>query len=389
MDDFDKAKQQLVDLREKISDEGAQNLILGKQIPRENSGKSLENAKLDAHEFKAYEYGSLDAAICVLRHLFAHIGAEWREGNDNNPLESMVWADLNESSGPAQSCVRYHILKHLRTLGGNVTLNYEQIMENKTMFETVWVRDAFMLWHRAVYERRYGSKIWTQVEFKKLPKLAELSKIKYNGKGDLGELISSKFGRENMEEEELDLHWQSNSPSIIRVLYDNTESESMTRSFNELARITVDGQRLDEEVDDQGRTRLLLKPGVKDTIKYQLIASVRLGNSYDQKDRIRLYRIDGEPIRHTATLLGRFAGVKWNIGDNARFMLYYAQELPNRPSGGREPPEIAGDTHPYLGAMRREMVNFSSPSASHGQSSRSQEGEIRQYDTWRSTLSRR
>ncbi|EMR68270.1 hypothetical protein UCREL1_4710 [Eutypa lata UCREL1] len=184
-----------------------------------------------------------------------------------------------------------------------------------------------MLWHKAVFERRKGSDKWTQVEYKIPPTLAKYGLLQYDGKVPLGDRISSEYGPDEHEELEVELHWQSNSPAIIRVLYDNTRSRSVSRTFKELARITVDGQRLKEEDDGQGRKQLVLKIGLKDLIDYQLVASVRLGDKNDKnnhKDRIRLYRADGEPMAQHSSLVDRFAGSRWKLGEEGRFMLYYA-----------------------------------------------------------------
>lgn len=383
----------LVDLRKKYSgDESTQNFALSRHYPTAFSRQELENAGLQSTKFDKTEFDCLDAATCVLRHLFSRVGSKWREGNDNNPLESMVWADLAESSDTTQTLVRYAILEKLREeLGDKVSLDYYHIMENKSMHKTIWVREAFMLWHKAVFERRKGSDKWTQVEYKIPPTLAKYGLLQYDGKVPLGDRISSEYGPDEHEELEVELHWQSNSPAIIRVLYDNTRSRSVSRTFKELARITVDGQRLKEEDDGQGRKQLVLKIGLKDLIDYQLVASVRLGDKNDKnnhKDRIRLYRADGEPMAQHSSLVDRFAGSRWKLGEEGRFMLYYAPVLHRQLIDGREPPECAEHAS---GAIIKQMVEYTRPrERSDGEEDQERTvgelAKVKHYQSWRDYL---
>ncbi|KAK7748262.1 hypothetical protein SLS62_008814 [Diatrype stigma] len=408
MVDFDTAKGQLVDIREKGADESAQNYALTRQYPIEYWEQALDAHGLDRDEFKREEYSSLDAAICVLRHITAHVAVQRREGI-SHPLEPMVWADLAVSSGAAQTCVRYHMLKQCRQLldananadasgsasasasaGASASatatlLSYQTLLENQSMYETLWASGAFMLWHKAAFQRTPNSN-WERVELADPPKLAKMGCIHYDGVKGMGHRISSQYGP-NPREGTL-THWQSNTPAIIRVLYDNTTSTSVSRTYEHLTRVTVDGQRVRPGHDNQGQPSLVLTPDEPDLMDYQLIAAVRLRDASDTRDRIRLYRVDGEPLRLHGSLTPRFSGTEWRLGEKARFMLYYTPAL-RKAIDAPPPREVAEPISMSVRDSVREMRAFAQgPAVGEEPDIPEEPVDTKEYESFRSYLER-
>ncbi|KAI1134684.1 hypothetical protein F5Y05DRAFT_421875 [Hypoxylon sp. FL0543] len=309
----------LGDLREKYAgNEYAQNFVLSLHYPVPYDGKiPLDNDDVN----------SLDAAIVVLRHLFAQVSADGRDGWDGNPLERMIWAVLGEPSGrEEQSRARFEILKTCKErVEGLQAATFFNLMENRLMWDTVWKRLVFMFWHPQIVEMVDGADSFELVEFCGEPsQLAMEGLIEYEGQGTLSDFLSNQLGVKRDEETKTSYLWHFNDPVILRVAYVHNPANGEPKTFKDLARISINPHRFKKSEED-GSFIYSYDSEDPERVAYVLVAAVCCQNRQDSTDRIRLYRITGQPIAFAADSIGRFGGDQWKLGQKeTRYMLYYA-----------------------------------------------------------------
>ncbi|OTA70842.1 hypothetical protein K449DRAFT_442613 [Hypoxylon sp. EC38] len=354
----------LGDIREKYSgNEYAQNFVLSTHYPVPYDG----SFKVDDEDINA-----LDAVIVVLRHLFAQVSPEGRSGSDGNPLEKMIWAILADPSNMGeQSVERIRILRRFYDqLPSMRCATFYNIMENRLMWDTLWKRPAFMFWHPQVIKIVESSDNFEIVGYSGDDKeLAQAACFEYDGRGTLSELISGKLGTKWNDERKASYHWQLNYPVIIRVIYEHMADNEEPKTFKDLAHLSINPHRIKEKEED-GEFTYDYNSEDLERVAYVLVAAVHCNDHNDYKDRIRLYRITGQPIGFSADTVGRFGGGKWKFGEpTSRYMMYYAITPKGVPTGVTEEEIAPRHLSPSVlqtirGVMRSRGDQRGSPAAS-------------------------
>ncbi|KAI8950547.1 hypothetical protein F4801DRAFT_602274 [Xylaria longipes] len=334
----------LGDLRVKYADdESAQNFALSRTYPAQFSNKNAENAPSyrQGHKFKFNL--NFDAAIVVLRHLNSIVNSKYRHGDSimkeelSHPLLRFIWADFeSESSIVAQSILRYE-MQAVDDPQGRATVF--ELFERPAMWNTLWARKPFQLFHPTVLGRPRGAKMWKVI----LPQasVVEESLVEWDGATPLGDHISSLFGRSVNRRTGDEFVEMFNDPAIIRVRYKHTANTQPPATYQDLRQIYIKPRRIKQDKNDASLLIRAPPEEDKERILHTLIAVVCCSGQAEEADRIRLYSIVGKPLS-LPTDLNKYAGTYWNIGDaddaGRVYLLFYGMAPPDPISGQHEEP---------------------------------------------------
>lgn len=378
----------LGDLRIKFSgNEMAQNLALRRSFPALLSQRAIQRMATyqGGNWTESHWVNGLSGAIVLLRHLYSMIAMRYRGDETTSDMETMekmrqeekenyllriVWAYAdNRPDFDITGKVRGHILKHHDT---DEVPSIFNLLENPSMWNTIWNRPPLRLYHRVVLGRRRGERDWVQHALGDMVGWAEEGLILWDGDGSLGEWISQRFGITFYEKQMCDFRHAFGDPAIIRVLYRH-RSNVPAKRYHDLKQIKFDPRRPRQKVDDDGKMTLVEEADSEERVVYNLVAVVKCldpqssSNNEDKDDRIRLYERHGQAIMLPMSC-NKFTGIQWEIGSGSYplpdYLLYYAQTPPVDARGGHGE-EIAPKPE-GLKALIEEMKVSRIPTNSRG-----------------------
>ncbi|KAI0414993.1 hypothetical protein F5X98DRAFT_347661 [Xylaria grammica] len=330
------------DVREKHTDRLAQTFALSRTYPPPFTRR-------DARDAPSYQEGrqftfnlNFDAATVVLRHLYSTINANYRHSESiareelNHPLLRFMWADFESRSSSAAQNILRHEMQCADDPEGKITVS--ELFERPAMWNSLWARRPFRLTHPDVLGRPRGAKAWDVIPPEDT--VVEDSLVAWEGAGDLGDHISSRFGRFSDAETGDQFVYSFGHPAIIRVRYQHTAQGQPLATYRDLRQIHVTSRQL--KVVREGPFTTARAVPEKDTerVLYTLVAVVRCSDQAGEADRIRLYSVIGQPIS-LPTSFNKYVGTYWNVGDpedpGRPYLLFYAR-APGDFSGLHEEP---------------------------------------------------
>ncbi|KAI1134685.1 hypothetical protein F5Y05DRAFT_421877 [Hypoxylon sp. FL0543] len=303
------------------------------------------------------DMSGMDVFVCAVRHLYAHHPLKWRDGADirqeelKNPVLRFAWSDLGrrEDCVQAQNSLREGIADYL--LGGHfgvANLSFLGLAESRLMHQTLFAREPFQLYHPNPMSQRIAAQEpgeedepenenWDLENGRSDPaEMAKRSLITWNGLGDLGDLVSSKFGIFENPSTNMRYYFSSGTPAFIRVHYYAPATDAP--EFNDLKEIIVDGK----EVYLRPGTEICdIPPKEQRARRYVLIMTVRLGEAGagGDCDLIRRYSLDGKEV--VAPRGFHYANETWRLGESGRqYMLFYCMAQEDSTSSSTRLPEV-------------------------------------------------
>ncbi|KAI1774829.1 hypothetical protein F4818DRAFT_451828 [Hypoxylon cercidicola] len=288
---------------------------------------------------------SVSVFVCALRILYTHLSLKWRgdasaadeelrrEIRDveevTNPLLRFAWSRFppGRQGILAQSAALEAISKQLLQGDFGITdLSFLSLAESPLMYQTLFKREAFQLYSpnplsQPMREGHGEDKDWDIDDGRRdVPGMAESSLITWDGLGDLGDFISSKFGIFEYAPTKMRYLWTSNNPAIIRVHYHAPASEPPR--FARLRRISVDGKCLHHEAGTVNSATIASPE--KGSLHYMIVAVIRLRMRAGEKELIRRYSLNGSEI--IAPIDYPYSHAEWKLGEPGRqYMLFYAE----------------------------------------------------------------
>ncbi|KAI1302452.1 hypothetical protein F5Y03DRAFT_209170 [Xylaria venustula] len=327
------------DVRKKYADDVlAQNFVLQRTYPLQFKNRNAERAPSYRPEPKFKFNLNFDAAVVVLRHLYSMILVDLRNSDRiatdelSHPILRFMWADFeDESSVAAQTILRYE-MQTLDDPRGDMTVF--QLFERPAMWDSIWNREPFRLYHQHVFGRPKDAAEWTIIENQE--DVVEESLVEWNGAKDLGDEISSLFGQSVDIETGDEYVEMFNDPAIIRVRYQHTAPGRPPATYQDLRQILIAPRRIRRDENNPARFFRINPEEDSERVTYTLVAVVRCSDQAGQADRIRLYSMAGHPCSLPMALKD-YVGTQWNIGqlnDQGRaYLLFYARAFTNAISG--------------------------------------------------------
>ncbi|KAJ8131456.1 hypothetical protein O1611_g2170 [Lasiodiplodia mahajangana] len=213
------------------------------------------------------------------------------------------------------------------------------LLERPAMWNSIWTREPFHLYHATVLGRPQGAEEWKVISHH--DRIVENSLVRWDGSQPLGDRISSLFGEGVSGVTGNEVVFMFNDPAIIRVRYEHTAKERPRASYKDLHQIYVHPHRLRREKNKDGGG-FLVKDNDAELVPYTLVAIVRCSRQAEEADRIRLYSVLATPIS-LPVALKQYVGTYWNLDDDDPgrvYLLFYAHAPPD-PLTGRHGEPIA------------------------------------------------
>ncbi|KAI0107900.1 hypothetical protein GGR51DRAFT_515487 [Nemania sp. FL0031] len=341
----------LDDIRDKYEDdEYFQNFLLSRTYPHEFSTWLVATAPSDKFKFNI----NLDAAVVILRHLYSMVNTftryheQTKVQEKSHPILRFIWADFQDDSDEsvkAQSVIR-HEMQVLDDPSGQATV-YD-LLERHAMWNTLWARKPFQLFHPTVLGRPQGAKKWDII--KHHPDIVKSSLVRWDGAQPLGDRISGMFGQGVSRKTGSQFVYMFNDPAIIRVRYEHTAQEQSPATYEDLRHIYIHPHRRKHRKNEKDEDVFIKdKETQEERVLYTLVAIVRCSRQADEADRIRLYSVIGSPLS-LPIALKQYVGKYWNLGDadpGRVYLLFYANAPPDIITGqhgepiAREQPDTA------------------------------------------------
>ncbi|KAI1127142.1 hypothetical protein F5Y10DRAFT_293137 [Nemania abortiva] len=295
--------ENLGDIRDKYKDNPSlQNFALSRTYPRKFSTNALVNAPSYEEDTDFKFNTNFDAAVVVIRHLYSMVnGSDLRneqmdKEEKSHPILRFIWADFEDTSDAsitAQAVIRYE-MQALDDPDGRLTVF--ALLERPAMWNGLWVRKAFQLYHSNALGRPQGTDEWNVMEHH--PSITQKSLVKWNGAQPLGDHISSLFLQRVHKDTGARLLLMFNDPAIIRVRYQHTARDQTPATYEHLRQIYVNPHRLKNE--KQNGCSVLVKATPDERIPYTLIGKrsfpeyvLWLTIKYEGKRSLRIY--NGDP----------------------------------------------------------------------------------------------
>ncbi|KAI6083325.1 hypothetical protein F4821DRAFT_263061 [Hypoxylon rubiginosum] len=337
----------LPDIRDKYpGDVVAQTASLRCQMPTAFDNHASSRSGLAGNGISVF--------VCALRHLFVHVALKWRgdlRDTDNalfriirhydereNPLLRFAWSDLGTdgASLAVQDRTLEVIANHLLEANSLVAdLSFRGLAESTLMHTTLFQRPPFQLYHpyyfsQPIEDPDVAGDAWDLHDTRSHPaEVARRSLITWDGQGDLGDLITRKFGVFHLADGKTRCLWLCNHPVVIRVLYSPPASDAPPPPPPSLSHITFDGLRARQEQLAPSGT--IIHPPESHVRRYVLIVAVRLREHDEDRDLIHRYTIRGTEIPGPPDY--PYANPHWTLGQPGRqYMLFYSPVL-KRPIG--------------------------------------------------------
>ncbi|KAK9794297.1 hypothetical protein AB5N19_04317 [Seiridium cardinale] len=330
----DQDTEELQDLRITLKDDELhQNFRLQRLWPSPYAGIALNLPKPEW----GVDMTGADVALVVLRQIYSNFSSAYRDAHlqspnaegirkeeANNALLLLAWQDFSPENANKQS-FRRHV--NVSSVIGNYNekkiTSFLEIMNSQKMKQTIWQRRALLLYNKTVGHQKVGQgDHWDYTELEDLAVAASMSIIRWTGYGDLGDIVSKRFGTFHDEDEDTDVFWSSNGPIIIRVLCKVGEDDLET-TFDDLRTIVTRECRL-VPANDAGRTWRHMH-NCRPERRYNLIALVRCRDTTDELDRdvVKCWDVTGQvivPLNKTSIDSSNF-----HFGKAGRtYSLYYA-----------------------------------------------------------------
>ncbi|KAJ8122939.1 hypothetical protein ONZ43_g987 [Nemania bipapillata] len=331
----------LGDVREKYTDETSQNFILSRTYPVAFNAEHITQAPSyqRGREFKFNTH--LDAAVVVLRHLYSMVAPDYRSSDcypdeeSRCPLLRFIWADFrdtSEASLKAQCVIRYE-MQLADDPEGQASIF--KLFENKAMWDTLWSRMPFRLYHDTVLGKAPRQKKWKCIDHHE--SIIQHTLVKWDGTKPLGDYIGGHFGHRKFDDGD-EMVYIFNNPAIIRVRYQHKAQAQGPAKYADIRQIYIKHYRFKHEERDGDH--YVVKSKSEERKLYTLVAVVRCSNDGREGDRIRLYSMIGSPLSLPIGL-EEYVGTYWNLGDlpaDRPYLLFYARAPPEPITGLHEEP---------------------------------------------------
>ncbi|KAI0965694.1 hypothetical protein F4678DRAFT_467373 [Xylaria arbuscula] len=351
------------DLRKKYPDDFVQSFALSRTYPAQFSIHNANHAPSyrpkDQLNFK-YNL-NLDAAVVVLRHLYSMVLQRQSDtitrDELSHPILRFIWADFeDESSIAAQTILRFE-MQTLDDPQGKMTIF--DLFERPAMWNTIWSREPFLLYHPRVLARPKNATMWKVIDHNK--GVSKKSLVQWDGANDLGAKISSLFCRSSHIPTGDQFVEMFNDPAIIRVRYKHTAQHQPPATYQDLREILVAPRRIKPAENDFATLVRLSPEEDSERIRHTLVAVVRCSGQAEEADRFRLYSVTGQPMSLPITARD-YVGIEWNIGDiedpGRVYLLFYTRSLPT-PITGQHGEPIARRTPDMISkimAMKKSIL---------------------------------
>ncbi|RYP67580.1 hypothetical protein DL770_008598 [Monosporascus sp. CRB-9-2] len=323
--------------------------------------------------YDADDMCGIDVLTRVVRHLYRHFPAAStgdryytdtghlqfiEEEETRNPLLRLGWSDLKDTPActQAQDDVRTEIARRFLEGGGSASLSFKDLVESKLMVSTLFARNRSILFENVVLSQPINADNdeWDAQESRTTPErwweLAKASLVTWSGEGDLGDVISAKFGAFDAPGVGRRYYWQGNKDAaVVRVLY--TAPRESPKRFVDLRSFTMDAKTI--QLTDTSLTRAERAPAAEARVRYALIAVVRLRQAAREHDLLRRYTDDG---RHLPEKLDwDFAADNWRLGEPGR--QYYLFYTPAADEQSKTLPEVLPE-YPGARDFMRDVGNW-------------------------------
>ncbi|RYP56172.1 hypothetical protein DL769_009956 [Monosporascus sp. CRB-8-3] len=292
--------------------------------------------------YDADDMCGIDVLTCVVRHLYRHFPAVATGDRDctdeehsqfiadeeaRNPLLRLAWSDLRTTRAcvRAQNDVRTEIARRFLEVGGIASLSFKDLVESKLMVSTLFARNRSILFENVVLSQPIDADDdnWDAQETRTTPErwweLAKASLITWSGDGDLGDVVSDRFGAFDAPGVGRRYYWQGNrNAAVIRVLY--TAPLEFPKRFADLRSFIMNAKTLRFTGSHMNRGEPA--PPAEARVRYALIAVVRLRQGARERDLLRRYTDDGRHLVEDQSW--RFARDDWRLGEPGRqYYLFY------------------------------------------------------------------
>ncbi|KAJ2998468.1 hypothetical protein NUW58_g307 [Xylaria curta] len=272
---------------------------------------------------------NFNAAIVVLRHLYSHVNIKCRfnevieKEERSHPILRLIWAGFEDDSATVAQSILRHEMQHLDDPRGQITVS--DMFERPAMYNTLWHREPFLLYHPSLLGRPRGAKEWRII--KDGETVAKDSLVWWDSDNNLGDYIGSMFGRRAHKVTGDEFVDSFNDPAVIRVRYEHTAKDKPPVTYQYLRQIQIPPRRLGPSPDDPSVLVRLPLEKDKERSLYTLVAVVRCSGKVDESDRIRLYKVIGHRLS-LSIKLKEYVGTYWNLGDvndpGRVYLLFYA-----------------------------------------------------------------
>ncbi|KAI0474533.1 hypothetical protein F4859DRAFT_481118 [Xylaria cf. heliscus] len=237
-----------------------------------------------------------------------------------------------------------------------------ELFERPAMWNSLWAREPFQLFHPTVFGRPRGAGEWKVI--KNQASVVEESLVDWDGSNSLGDHISNLFGRSTNRQTGDEFVEMFNDPAIIRVRYKQASDSRSPATYQDLRQIYITPRRMKQA--DHGPCTLVRAAPDKDEerVPYTLMAIVLCSGQAGEADRIRLYSVVGHPLS-LPIRLNKYVGTYWNMGDvddaGRIYLLFYGRAPPDPISGQHEEPIARKEPNAksLIKAMKASTISMS------------------------------
>ncbi|KAI1640638.1 hypothetical protein F4809DRAFT_589625 [Biscogniauxia mediterranea] len=326
---------------------------------------------------QAPDMNGIDVLLVVLRRMYMVLGKDYRgvvseaeaagseelleivRDEQQFPLLRLAWSNFsaNQSSPVALSRIR-HDIANLLVAEGHEGPSFWALAESPLMYSTLFKRKPFLLVREQVLSQRVDrpESRWVVSPSQPAHELAEEGLIHWDGRADLGKIISQKSGMCTHQSRRY--FYEFNHPVVIRVLCRVPEDAPVLRQLE----IAKQLRHLDIQASTMQRTNVEGQDCefVTNKCRYTAAAIVRLRGSGELYDLVRTYTMEGLEIRMDKTF--RWAESNWSFSTPGTSSMIYFIPAPARALTWhpvyhlRKTPEIAyrpADYKERLERMRR------------------------------------
>jgi hypothetical protein len=198
-------------------------------------------------------------------------------------------------------------------------LSFLSLVRNQVLVHNFWTRREYLLYSTQMYSMAPNTYIWRPRRALEAAFIADLSLFEWDGSRPLSESISDAFGIFDTETGWSHLRLPE-MPTIIRVHYAPPPGNQNNYRFDHVRNVELRAFDFKPQ-DAEGKIKRLEETEAR----YELIASVKLRQTQDGTDHVRLYGADGanilppEPARC-------IVDDNWYIGQpDTSFMLFFVK----------------------------------------------------------------
>ncbi|KAI5924240.1 hypothetical protein F4810DRAFT_719470 [Camillea tinctor] len=200
-------------------------------------------------------------------------------------------------------------------------------LRSSLIHETLFSRQVFQLWEDVLLSQPLDDpdSLWVPSPAQPAVQRAQHSLIRWDGRADLGQIISEKFGIDTVVETGRRYYYQFGKPAVIRVLCTVDEKApdiTLAERLGPLRRLEIKTRILQKSEDERS-----LFDGVPLTFDYTAAAIVRLRDSRELLDLVRTYSVEGQQIKLPANFIWK--NDHWSYSQQGTSsMIYFVEANP-------------------------------------------------------------